>query len=332
MKLPGIAIVLLLSSATPCLAEGEAPAKGPAAHEGQAAAEGKKFYVGTAEDPEKWPYRYTLVRDAAGWSGEIEYGSLFFDKMTVVKGEPGSDKIRFFALYGGPGKALPMSWELTLTKSATGYDGSLVALDNTKGFEPVKLKLLEKAQVVMPSSELQGKVLGMDDANYRSDEALRHEVEIAKQAWEKESVVAARIAELRAGDEMRKGVRREWVGPLWVKERLKPDEAKYFERICCVYLGGTAVSDEDLKAVCGLTELRELFLHRTAVSDAGLEEVGHLQMLRVLHLGNTMVSSGIIEKLKTLVNLEELYLNDTGISDADGQGLQLLLPKVKVRW
>lgn len=298
----------------------------------QAAAGPKKLYVGGAADPEKWPYRYTLVRDAMGWSGEIEYGSIFFDRMTVVKDDANAEKIRFFSLYGGPGKALPVSWELVLTKSPTGYDGVLTATGAVDGIEPVQLKLLEKADAVMPSSEVEGKVLAMDDAVYRSEEALQHEVALAKRLWEKEAAIATRIAELRNDDAMRGGIRREWTGPAWVKERLKPEESKYFERICCVYLGGTAVTDEDLRAICGLTELRELFLHGTTISDAGLEGVDRLQGLRVLHLKNTMISGESVEKLKTLANLKELYLEETGITEEDCHRLQAALPEAKVTW
>lgn len=297
-----------------------------------AAAGEKKFYVGTAADPEKWPYRYTLVRDATGWSGEIEYGEIFFDTMTVVKDPANAEKIRFFALFGGPGKALPMSWELALTKSPAGYDGVLVATGAKDGFEPVALKLLEEADAVMPSSERKGKLLEMDTETYRSDEALQHEVAMAKRTWEKEAGIAARIAILRADDEARGGIRREWLGPAWVKERAQADETKYFERICCVYLGGTAVTDEDVRAICGLADLRELFLHSTAVTDAGLEGVEHLQALRVLHLRNTMVTGKSMEKLKALVNLKELYLFESGISDEEGRQLQAALPETKVMW
>lgn len=326
MNLLKMAASLLLCSGSLCLAETEAPET--------AAAEPKKFYVGGAADPEKWPYRYTLVRDAKGWSGEIEYqtggNSLFFDKITVMQAE--GDKIRFAALTGGPGKALLAGWELSLTKSPSGYEGVLVTTSAADGFEPVKLNLLEKADAVMPSSELKGKMAVIHDEGYRTDEALRHEVAVAKRAWEQEAMVATRIAELRKDDESFGGIRREWTGPAWVKERLKPEDAKYFERICCVHLGGTAVTDEDVQAICGLTELRELFLNGTTVSDAGLEKIDRLQGLKLLHLREAPVTGQSVEKLKMLVNLKELSLQETGIPEEDCRRLQAALPEATVLW
>jgi hypothetical protein len=296
-------------------------------------AEQPEFYVSKSTDSE-WPYRYTLVRTKGQWAGEIEIvsgdDSIFFDKMTVTSSS--DQRIRFTAPFGTIGKAFPMDWELALSKSENGLNGLLVAKGKLDEFEPVHLKFVAAKSVILPSDELEGKIRVMDDSGYRTEGALEYEVKMAKQKWEHESMIAERISELRADDEMRQGIRREWVGPAWVRDKVKPENSKYFERICCVYLGGTKVTDRDVQAISNLTELRELYLHRTGISDAALEHIGELQALRVLHLRNTGVSDEGLEKLRDLTNLRELYLFETQISDAGGKKLRSVLPNTDIQW
>ena len=293
-----------------------------------------EIFVGTAIDREQWPYRYTLVRDHGKWTGEIECwsgdSSMFFDKMDVISSS--DDKVKFHAAFGRPGKAIPMEWELSLSKSDKGFDGVLVGKGFSDEFKPINLVFVANPKSPMPSSQLEGKIRERDNANYRTDGALVYEVKLARQAWELDSKIASRIAELRNDDAMRRGVRREWIGPSWVKERIGATESKYFERICCVYVGGTAVTDSDVQAICGLTELRELYLYRTGITDAALQSIGRLQGLRLLYLGNTAISDQGLEKLRTLSNIQQIYLYDTKISDAGGNRLRSQLPNAKIEW
>jgi hypothetical protein len=171
----------------------------------------------------------------------------------------------------------------------------------------------------------------LDDAAYMGD-ALQHEVALAKQAWLKESAIAERIAVLRSDDTNGCGIRREAGGPEWVRGRLAPDESKYFDRIWAVYLGGTAVTDADVRALAVLTELRELYLHRTSITDAALTEMCSLQKLRVLHLRNTQVSDTGILSLSCLTNLSHLYLYETRVTAAGGTRLRSQLSQTEVEW
>ena len=113
------------------------------------------IYVGESSDLERCPYRYTIVKKEGLWSGEIEVvmdeQSIFFDTMKVVSSS--DDKSTFNALLGGPGKALPMSWELSLSKTKEGYDGVLVATGVLNEFEPIQLKFKPSEIGLMPSSE-----------------------------------------------------------------------------------------------------------------------------------------------------------------------------------
>jgi hypothetical protein len=294
----------------------------------------KEIFVGTATDRKKWPYRYFLVRDHGKWSGEIEYlsgdSSMFLDTMDVISS--GDDKVKFRAAFGEIGRAFSMEWELSLSKSDKGFDGMLVGTEFSDGFKPIQLTFVASPDSPMPSSQVVGKVRELDNANYRTDDALAYEVALARKTWESESKIASRIAELRKDDDMRRGVRREWFGPSWVKERIEATESKYFERICCVYVGGTAVTDSDVQAICRLAELRELFLHSTGISDAALDNIGSLQGLRVLHLRDTAISDQGLEKLRSLSNIQHIYLYNTKISDAGGNRLRSQLPNAKIEW
>jgi hypothetical protein len=294
----------------------------------------KEFFVGVAVDQQKWPYRYTLVRTSEGWSGEIEFYAdgrgIFFATIDVVSST--DDKITFDAPIGGPGKALPMSWEISLTKSKDGFDGVLNSTPASNNLGPIKLHLASSRDAVLPSSKLPAIIKAMDDSRYRTDAALLHEVDLAKQEWDRESAIASRIAKLRNDDTVRGGVRREWLGPDWVRGRLKPEQSRYFERICCVYLGGTSVTDEDVLAISDLREMRELFLYRTAITDAALARIDRLRALRVLALGHTSVSDQGLDKLGTLANLKELYLNETKVSDKGGNRLRSQLRDAKIEW
>ena len=197
-----------------------------------------EFYVSQSMDSE-WPYRYTLIRGEGQWAGEIEIisedDSIFFDKMNVTSSS--DQRIDFTASFGNIGKVLPMDWELTLSKSGNDLDGLLIAKAMLDEFKPVHLKFVAAKSVILPSTELEGKIRMMDDSGYRTETALEYEVAMAKQKWEHESMIAERISELRADDEVRQGIRREWGGPAWVRDKVKPENSKYFERICCVYLG-----------------------------------------------------------------------------------------------
>ena len=182
----------------------------------------------------------------------------------------------------------------------------------------------------MPSTQLEGKLKAMDVAVYRSEVALQREIQMAKAVWIQEQKIAARIAELRSDDRMRGGVYREWMGPHWVRDRLDPESLRYFERICAVYLGGTAVTGKDVEVFESLTELRELYLHRTHVTDAALVAISKLGSLQVLDLRNTQVTDESVEKLKKLSHLQELNLIETGVTEAGVQRLREALPNAKI--
>lgn len=293
----------------------------------------REIFVTKTADPAGWPYRYTLVREKGQWSGEVEFVqddfSIFF--CDLMKLTSAGDTLTFGALYGGPGKAFGVGWQLTLSPSPTGLDGVLIMLD-TQDFKPVRLTFVQNNQAVLPSSEREGKLRAIHDSTYRTEEAFRYEVALAKEGWEKESPVAERIAQLRTDNSASKGVHKEWMGPAWVRERVTPEESKYFERICGVYLGGTAATDADVLALSQLTELRILYLHHTGITDAALAHFDRLRMLGILYLNQTKVTDEGLEKLRALPHLKRLYLLQTKITDEGVTRLRKALPDTEILW
>jgi Leucine-rich repeat (LRR) protein len=85
-------------------------------------------------------------------------------------------------------------------------------------------------------------------------------------------------------------------------------------------LDSTEVGDLGVQRLAGLTRLAELSLNNTGVSDAALESVGKLRNLRVLRLNNTLVEGAGLRKLSDL-RLEELSLLGAPFR---GEGLEVV--------
>ena len=82
-----------------------------------------------------------------------------------------------------------------------------------------------------------------------------------------------------------------------------------------LYLTCSRVSDDALKNVESLHDLRLLCLANTRVDDAGLAAIRNLRQLRVLILGNGISNAGLAN-LRSLDNLQVLQLYGRAISDA----------------
>lgn len=68
--------------------------------------------------------------------------------------------------------------------------------------------------------------------------------------------------------------------------------------VAAVYLGGTAVADEDLSCLGGLPQLRVLVLTSTAISDAGLRYLYELENLETIDLRFSAVSDAGVDALR----------------------------------
>ena len=159
---------------------------------------------------------------------------------------------------------------------------------------------------------------------------LRTELDTARSLAQIELPIVARIAALRTDDMLRGGVERNWIGPDWVRSRIKASDSELFDRITHVYLGGTTVTDSDIDLVARLPALRELYLHRTHVSDAALVSLARSKTLEVLHLAYTGVTDDGIQVLAGIPRLSTLYVNETKVTPEGAKHLRTKLPHTQI--
>ena len=81
-------------------------------------------------------------------------------------------------------------------------------------------------------------------------------------------------------------------------------------------LSETKVTDDDLRLLSNLAELRTLNLHRTGISDAGIEHVVGLKHLTTLTLGDTRITNAGLKALTELEQLQFIGLHGTLVDDA----------------
>jgi Leucine-rich repeat (LRR) protein len=79
-------------------------------------------------------------------------------------------------------------------------------------------------------------------------------------------------------------------------------------------IAGTQVTDEGLKCLATLPNLRGLNIEGTRVSDRGLAHLSGLPHLKLLCLGKTQVTDAGLKQLSSLPELRVLYLRNTQTS------------------
>ncbi len=88
------------------------------------------------------------------------------------------------------------------------------------------------------------------------------------------------------------------------------------------------ITDMDLSALQGLSNLKRLNLDHTGITDHGLNEVAGITALESLSLTDTQVTDAGLSKIKTLTGLRELRLDKLPITDA-GLALVQSFPKLR---
>lgn len=86
-----------------------------------------------------------------------------------------------------------------------------------------------------------------------------------------------------------------------------------------------SLTDDALKAVAALTQLRRLKLNNTNLNDEGVKTLSSLSELRSLHVTGTKLTSASQSILTELKNLKELFVFGTGLTNTS-----LTLANVKV--
>jgi hypothetical protein len=103
-------------------------------------------------------------------------------------------------------------------------------------------------------------------------------------------------------------------------------------RLRVLDLEASGVSDEGLKAVIGLRELRELKLAHTPTTDRGLTYVGKIAQLEALDLDLTRVTDAGLEELAQLRHLRYLRLLCTATTPEGVARLQRAMPGCQILW
>lgn len=97
-----------------------------------------------------------------------------------------------------------------------------------------------------------------------------------------------------------------------------------------LYIFYAPVTDGGLKALAALTELRALDLSHTRVKGEGLKELVGLKNLQALNLSYAQVSDAGLKELAGMKNLRWLSLHGTMVTPAGVAALQKDLPKCKI--
>jgi hypothetical protein len=97
---------------------------------------------------------------------------------------------------------------------------------------------------------------------------------------------------------------------------LSPLKALGPDKLWSLHADRTAIDDDELVNLQGMTDLMYLDLSYTRVTDAGLLHLQGLDRLEVLHLWGTGVTDAGLALIARLPNLVHLGLGETAVSDA----------------
>ncbi|MGE5192232.1 MAG: leucine-rich repeat domain-containing protein, partial [Deltaproteobacteria bacterium] len=89
-----------------------------------------------------------------------------------------------------------------------------------------------------------------------------------------------------------------------------------------VYLGRSAISDDQLAVLGGITTLTDLSLNNTRVTDAGLAHLARLDRLNDLGLADTRITDAGLQHLRGMKDLSGLSLEGTGVTDVGLRSLK----------
>ncbi len=102
------------------------------------------------------------------------------------------------------------------------------------------------------------------------------------------------------------------------------NELRFFQ------LGNTKVTDAGMESLRGLTLLIGLDLSGTRITDKGLVNIEGLRQLQLLQLQHTTITDAGLEHLRGLSRLEDLFLQDTKVTGAGVAKLKTALPNLRV--
>lgn len=85
-------------------------------------------------------------------------------------------------------------------------------------------------------------------------------------------------------------------------------------QLAWLYLNKTQITDEGLKHLAGLKQLRRLHLANTAITDAEVRHLEGLENLETLNIYGTKVTDAVLESVAKLPKLKKVFLYDTEVN------------------
>ena len=102
------------------------------------------------------------------------------------------------------------------------------------------------------------------------------------------------------------------------------------QQVFALNLAKTKITDDGLKVLEPLKNLRRLHLENTKIGDAGLAHLKDLTNLEYLNLYGTQVTDSGLSQLEGLKNLKAIYLWQTKVTPAGVENLKKALPKCEI--
>jgi uncharacterized membrane protein len=102
------------------------------------------------------------------------------------------------------------------------------------------------------------------------------------------------------------------------------------EHVVWMNLGFTAVTDEELKNISQLENIRMLYLNNTAISDTGISYIKSMKELRYLNVVGIAVTDKTLIALRDMSELNEIYIYQTKITSEGVRNFLKQSPGVKV--
>jgi hypothetical protein len=113
--------------------------------------------------------------------------------------------------------------------------------------------------------------------------------------------------------------------------KIERDDKKPGRPIVQLRLGGTQVTDTELKDLAGLKQLQRLDLSYTRVTGPGLKNLTTLNQLQELYLIGTQVTDAELKNLAALKQLRFLNLSPSKVTAAGLKTLEKALPGCQIR-
>lgn len=101
------------------------------------------------------------------------------------------------------------------------------------------------------------------------------------------------------------------------------------QQVIWLKLGGTSVTDEQLKDIAQLKSITRLSLEKTAITDRGLAYLNTLIHTGYLNLSFTGITDNGLQKLTGLKNLRQLYLFGTPVTAGGYPAVKKMFPGAK---